>query len=229
MAATIPSIIPLGATMSAPARAWLTATRPSTSSVASLSTASASQDAAVAVAGVLAAADVGDEKQVGKARAQPAQGPLDDPVVGEVLGADVVLRGGNAEEDHAGHAERPGSAPPPGPASRPPRGETRRASSRSRAGSRCRAPRRVAGSGRRLQLVLADETAEGVGAAAAAGSYDGSGGHGGKTRERPRWPQPRRSTGGTGHSGCGFSYNGAIASRNSGPGSGLRSPDRKRA
>src|SRR6266404_297403 len=39
IAATIPSIIPLGATMSAPARAWVTATRPRISRVASLSTA----------------------------------------------------------------------------------------------------------------------------------------------------------------------------------------------
>ncbi len=74
--------------MSAPARAWLTATRPSTSSVASLSTAAVADDAAVAVVGVLAAADVGDEEQVGMPLAEPAQRLLHDSVVGEVLPTD---------------------------------------------------------------------------------------------------------------------------------------------
>ena len=67
MAATRPSIMSLGATMSAPAWARLTAVRASSSSVGSLSTSKPSpvfdDDAAVAVAGVLAEADVGDEDE----------------------------------------------------------------------------------------------------------------------------------------------------------------------
>ena len=85
MAATIPSIMPLGATMSAPAAAWVTATRPRMSRVASLSTEPSRSDAAVAVAGVLAAADVGEQQEVGMARAEAPQRLLYDPVVGKVL------------------------------------------------------------------------------------------------------------------------------------------------
>ena len=55
-----------GATRSAPARAWLTAVRASSSTVASLSTrAVVAEHAAVAVVGVLAEADVGDHQQLG--------------------------------------------------------------------------------------------------------------------------------------------------------------------
>ena len=92
--------------MSAPASAWLTATRPRISSVASLSTRAVAQHAAVAVAGVLAAADVGDQQQIGIALPQPPQRLLDDAVLREILRADLVLRGRQAEEQHRGDAER---------------------------------------------------------------------------------------------------------------------------
>jgi hypothetical protein len=46
----------------------------------------------------------------------------------------------------------------------------------------------------RGEVVFPDETAKRVSPAAASGSYYGSGGHGGKTRERRLEPQPRRST-----------------------------------
>ena len=67
---TMPSIMPLGATISAPARAWLTACRASNSSVASLSTsvrpARLVYDAAMAMVGVFAETNVGDNQQIGK-------------------------------------------------------------------------------------------------------------------------------------------------------------------
>jgi hypothetical protein len=44
------------------------------------------------------------------------------------------------------------------------------------------------------QAVFPDQTAQRVSPAAAARSYTWSGRHGGKTRERPLEPQPRRST-----------------------------------
>ena len=70
IAATMPSIIPDGATTSAPARAWLTACSARSGSVASLSTSTRppalGQGAAVAVVGVLAEADVGDDQQAGR-------------------------------------------------------------------------------------------------------------------------------------------------------------------
>ena len=58
----------LGPTTSAPAAAWLTAVRASSSSVASLSTSLAVEHAAVAVRGVLAEADVGQEHQLRESR-----------------------------------------------------------------------------------------------------------------------------------------------------------------
>ena len=62
-----------GATMSAPARACDTATCASSSSVTSLSTCAVEQHAAVAVGGVLAEADVGDQDQLGHRLAHRAQ------------------------------------------------------------------------------------------------------------------------------------------------------------
>ena len=79
MAATMPSIMPLGATMSAPARAWLTHCRARFGSVASLSTSSLPrvlvENAAMAVIGVFAEAFVGDEQHVLEARAARRAGP----------------------------------------------------------------------------------------------------------------------------------------------------------
>ena len=64
MAPTRPSIMSDGATMSAPAAACDTAARTSCSTVASLAISSSIDEAAVAVDGVLAQADVGDDQHV---------------------------------------------------------------------------------------------------------------------------------------------------------------------
>src|SRR3954464_1769208 len=57
-------------------------------------------DTTVPVAGVLAAADIGDQKQVWMAFPNATQRPLHDPVIGEVLAADLIFRGGQAEKNH---------------------------------------------------------------------------------------------------------------------------------
>ena len=64
MAATRPSIMSEGATTSAPARACETAARASSGSVASLSTSTVADHAAVPVRGVLVQADVGHDERV---------------------------------------------------------------------------------------------------------------------------------------------------------------------
>ena len=69
MAPTRPSIMSDGATMSAPAAACDTAARTSCSTVGSFAISSSIDDAAVAVVGVLAQADVGDDEHAGDARA----------------------------------------------------------------------------------------------------------------------------------------------------------------
>ncbi len=97
--------------MSAPALAWLTAVRASSSSVGSLSTSKPSpafdDDAAVAVAGVLAEADVGDEDELlrGCGLLERAQGLLHDAVVFPCAGALLVFGFGQAEEQQAADAE----------------------------------------------------------------------------------------------------------------------------
>src|SRR5437867_3142824 len=58
-------------------------------------------DPAVAVIGVLAEADIGDEEDPGDLLLQLAEGPLDDSRGVEGTGARRVLRGGDAEENHA--------------------------------------------------------------------------------------------------------------------------------
>ena len=85
----------------------------------------------------------------GVPRAQPPERPLDDAVLGEVLRPDLVLGGGQAEQQHRGDAERRGPGRPPGRATRPPTGGRPRASRRSRARPGCRGPRTAAGSGPR--------------------------------------------------------------------------------
>jgi hypothetical protein len=111
MAATRPSIMSDGATMSAPARAWETAVAASHSSVASLSTSPSDHLAAVAVAGVLAVADVGDDDQ-GRAarRLMRAHGALHDAVVGgkrrTLAFSSLLFR--DAEQDDAAEAETGG-------------------------------------------------------------------------------------------------------------------------
>ncbi len=108
---TRPSIMSLGAMTSAPAAACETAVRASSSSVASLSTyAVLAQHAAVAVRRVLAQAQVGDDEQVGVGGLDRARGELDDALVVPRAGALLVLVGGQAEEQHAGDAERGGDA-----------------------------------------------------------------------------------------------------------------------
>ena len=64
------------------------------------------QDAAVAVARVLAEADVGDERQAGHLGAQRPQRPLHDPVVLPGARALLVLLLRDPEEEHGPHAER---------------------------------------------------------------------------------------------------------------------------
>ena len=95
-----------GATMSAPARAWLTAVRASSSSVASLSTdAVVAQHPAVAVLGVLAQADVGHHEQVGPRALDRARGELHRALGVPGAGALLVLLGGYPEQQHGGEAE----------------------------------------------------------------------------------------------------------------------------
>ena len=79
--ATRPSIMSLGATMSAPARACDTASRASSSSVASLSTSPFAKHAAVAVLGVLAQADVGDDDELRQLALERAHRLLHRPLV----------------------------------------------------------------------------------------------------------------------------------------------------
>ena len=66
----------------------------------SLSTSPSLDDAAVAVAGVLAEADVGDDEQVGVVLLQVAHGGLDRRLVVVGLGPDLVLVLGNTEQQH---------------------------------------------------------------------------------------------------------------------------------
>ena len=92
--------------MSAPARACETAVRASSSSVASLSTVpSVSDHAAVAVARVLAQAQVGDHEQLGMGLLDRARGELDDPLVVPGARALLVLGGREPEQQHGGDPE----------------------------------------------------------------------------------------------------------------------------
>jgi len=112
----MPSIMPLGAMMSAPASAWLTAVSATSFKVASLSSSSprrwsglscawpaaGREHAAVAVVGVLAEAEVGQEHEIGVAGLELAEGLLDDAVLGvSARGLGVLMRR-NAEQDGAG-------------------------------------------------------------------------------------------------------------------------------
>jgi hypothetical protein len=114
MAATRPSIMSLGATTSAPALARLTAVRASRSRegivVHGPAVAGFDDHAAVAVAGVLAEADVGDEDQLfgGGRGFEGAQALLHDAVLVPCAGALLVLGFGQAEEQQAAEAEARG-------------------------------------------------------------------------------------------------------------------------
>ena len=113
-APTRPSIMSLGATASAPASAWETAVRASSSSVGVVvDHAVRPQHAAVAVARVLAQAQVGDHQQVGMGGLDRARGELDHALVVPRARALLVLVGRQAEQQHAGDAERGARCPPP--------------------------------------------------------------------------------------------------------------------
>ena len=108
---TRPSIMSLGAMMSAPARAWETAVRASSSSVASLSTPpSDAEHAAVAVAGVLAQAQVSDHQQLRVGLLDRPGGQLHDTLVIPRARALLVLGGREPEQQHGGDPERRGLA-----------------------------------------------------------------------------------------------------------------------
>ena len=128
MKPTKPSIIPDGATTSAPARACDSATRPRFSSVASLSTSPSIDHAAVAVGGVLVEAGVEDHRQLGDRLLDRAGRLLHQAVVVPGVGADRVLLLGDAEQDHRRDAEA--GTPWLRPPLRRPRPATGRASTR---------------------------------------------------------------------------------------------------
>ena len=71
------------------------------------------QHAAVAVARVLAQAQVGDHEQLGMGGLDRARGELDHALVVPCAGALLVLVGGQPEQQHAGDAERRRRSPPP--------------------------------------------------------------------------------------------------------------------
>ena len=96
----------LGATASAPAAACEIAVFASSSIVRSLSTSPSSDDAAVPVRGVLAETDVGDHHDLGVRLLQRPDRHLDDALVVVGLAADVVLGGGDTEEENRPDAGR---------------------------------------------------------------------------------------------------------------------------
>ena len=99
----MPSIMPEGAIMSAPARAWLTACSARSGRVASLSTSSAAADfrqrATVAVVGVFAEAQVGDHQEIGRDSPGDPDRLLNDPVIARGGRAACVFVLGDSEEE----------------------------------------------------------------------------------------------------------------------------------
>ena len=103
MAATRPSIMSLGATMSAPASACVTASLASSSSVTSLMTQPpSSRMPQWPWLGVLAHADVGDDVELGIVRLDRADRLLHDAVLVVRLAADLVLALGRPNRMTAG-------------------------------------------------------------------------------------------------------------------------------
>ena len=94
----------LGATMSAPAFACDTASRASSSSVASLSTSPFANHAAVAVISVFAQTHVGDHDEVGQLALEGAHRLLNGRIVIPRFGPDGVLAIRNPEQQHATNA-----------------------------------------------------------------------------------------------------------------------------
>ena len=124
----------LGATTSAPARAWRDrGARDELDARVVVDAAVRVDEAAVAVVGVLAEADVGHDEQLGMRLLDRARRELDDALV--VVGARAlgVLAVGDPEEQHGGQARALAPAPPP---RRPRRcsGGRRRAARRSARG-----------------------------------------------------------------------------------------------
>ena len=174
----MPSIIPDGATTSAPARAWLTACSARSGKVASLSTSTRPPDlgqrAAVAVVGVLAEADVGDDEQPGRlpldrAGSPPGRSPPSSRR--RRARARPCARGCRRGGPPGSPARRPRR--PPRRAGRA-RAGTGRASTRSRGAGSCRGRRTAGRSGRRPS---ADSRGRGRGAGdgRGAGGDDGAG------------------------------------------------------
>ena len=95
----------LGATTSAPASTWLTAVRASRSSVSSFVDLAVVQHAAVAVARVLAEADVGDQRQSRHLGPHGAECALHDAVGVPGARALLVLLLGDAEQQHRADPE----------------------------------------------------------------------------------------------------------------------------
>ena len=88
----------LGATASAPASAWEIAVFASSSTREVVVDLAVADEAAVAVRGVLAEADVGDHDQFGVGLLQRPHRHLHDALVVVGAGAGLVLGGGDAEE-----------------------------------------------------------------------------------------------------------------------------------
>ena len=102
---TKPSIIPDGATRSAPARAYDSAARPEVVQRRVVVDLALDDDAAVAVRRVFAEAGVDRQHQLRDRLLDRAQRALDDALVVPRLAADVVLLLGQAEQDHGRDAE----------------------------------------------------------------------------------------------------------------------------
>src|SRR3989304_4119888 len=103
MAATRPSIMSEGATMSAPARAGLGLGQQLERRV--VGDLAVFDLAAVAVTGVLAETNVGDDQQPGDFLLHCLHRALDDAVLGVGARRDFVFRFGDAEEDDGGKAQ----------------------------------------------------------------------------------------------------------------------------
>ena len=103
IAPTMPSIIPDGAIMWAPARAWLSACSTRSGSVASLSTSIrppiSAKRAAMAVVGVFAETEVGDHQEIGSDPPGEADRLLNDAVVAGGGRTESIFVLGNAEKD----------------------------------------------------------------------------------------------------------------------------------
>ena len=162
--------------------------------MASLSTLPSAEDAAVAVAGVLAAADVGDEQQIGcRARSRrsarctmPSSAKFSDPI--------SSFAAGRPKRRTRGDAERPDPVDLPVE-----RLVHREVADPGHRGDLALDPGAVDHEKRLDQvagreLVLAHEAAQGVGAPPAPWAMDLGGGHGGKTREPAGSPQPRTAS-----------------------------------